>query len=69
MTVPVIFALGVTPSRDDRVGRGNTRRKNTDGAYTDTEAEFYDITVWGQAAPNAADSLTRGAAITATAAR
>lgn len=28
--------------------------KTTDGSYADTEAEFYDITIWGQAAPNAA---------------
>jgi single-strand DNA-binding protein len=41
----------------------NSRRKNTDGAYVDTEPEFYEATVWGQAAPNVAESLAKGAAV------
>ncbi|HSV67838.1 MAG TPA: single-stranded DNA-binding protein [Mycobacteriales bacterium] len=43
----------------------NTRRKTSTGGYTDTEAEFYDVTVWGQAAPNAAETLSKGAAVVA----
>jgi len=43
----------------------NTRRKTTDGSYADTEAEFYDMTVWGRAAPHTAETLTKGAAMIA----
>jgi single-strand DNA-binding protein len=41
----------------------NGRRKKGEGAYVDTEAEFYEITVWGQAALNVAESLAKGAAV------
>jgi single-strand DNA-binding protein len=41
----------------------NSRRKNGEGAYVDTEAEFYEATIWGQAAPNVAESLGKGAAV------
>jgi single-strand DNA-binding protein len=43
----------------------NTRRKDSDGQYADTEPEFYDVTVWGSAAPNAAESLDKGTAVVA----
>ncbi len=41
----------------------NSRRKNAEGTCVDTEAEFYEVTVWGQAAPNAAESLGKGAGV------
>ena len=41
----------------------NSRRKNGEGTYVDTEAEFYEATVWGQAAPNVAESLGKGTAV------
>ncbi len=41
----------------------NSRRKNGEGAYVDTEAEFYEATVWGQSAPNVAESLAKGVGV------
>jgi single-strand DNA-binding protein len=41
----------------------NSRRKNGEDTYVDTEAEFYEATVWGQAAPNVAESLGKGAGV------
>ena len=38
----------------------SARRKNLDGEYQDTPAVFYEATVWGAVAENAADSLRKG---------
>jgi single-strand DNA-binding protein len=38
----------------------STRRKNIDGEYQDTPAVFYEATVWGALAENAAISLHKG---------
>lgn len=44
----------------------NGRRKNAEGQYVDTETEFYDVTVWGITAPNAAESLDKGVTVVVT---
>ena len=38
----------------------SARRKDMDGEYQDTPAVFYEATVWGALAENAADSLRKG---------
>ena len=38
----------------------SSRRKDMDGEYQDTPAVFYEATVWGALAENAADSLRKG---------
>ena len=38
----------------------SARRKDMDGEYQDTPAVFYEATVWGGLAENAADSLRKG---------
>ena len=38
----------------------SARRKGMDGEYQDTPAVFYEATVWGGLAENAADSLRKG---------
>jgi single-strand DNA-binding protein len=38
----------------------SARRKDMDGAYQDTPAVFYEATVWGAVAENAADCLRKG---------
>ena len=38
----------------------SARRKTMDGEYQDTLAVFYEATVWGALAENAADSLRKG---------
>jgi single-strand DNA-binding protein len=38
----------------------SSRRKNAAGEFEDTRAVFYDATVWGSLAENAAESLRKG---------
>jgi single-strand DNA-binding protein len=38
----------------------SSRRKNVAGEYEDTRPVFYDATVWGSLAENAAESLGKG---------
>ena len=38
----------------------SSRRKDLDGEYQDTPAVFYEATLWGALAENAADSLRKG---------
>ena len=38
----------------------SSRRKNIAGEYEDTRPVFYDATVWGSLAENAAESLRKG---------
>ena len=38
----------------------STRRKNVDGEYQDTPAVYYEATLWGALAENAAISLHKG---------
>ena len=38
----------------------SSRRKDMDGEYQDTPAVFYEATLWGAVAENAADSLRKG---------